>query len=265
MPVVVTQTWNGAQVEGADNGSISSDYFITGTSDEFVAYAALNAATAAAFGGFVKDGVTIDRRLDATSWAGSVSWGPFETKAVGDSSFSFDTGGGSAHVATSLATVSATKAAGMPAAPNFRGAIGVTDDGVEGVDITAPAYNFQETHFFDVAYVTAAYKITLFTLTGAWNAGVYKGFAIGECMFAGASGSLKDHSMWEITYKFVCLPNIVNLAVGPITVPLKRGHDHVWLRYREVEDAAAGHLGRQPIAAYVEQVSPSGNLALLGI
>ncbi len=36
-------------------------------------------------------------------------------------------------------------------APNFGGAIGVTQDNVEGVDIYVPVYNFSETHHIDPA------------------------------------------------------------------------------------------------------------------
>lgn len=261
----VLQTWDGAKIVAAESPSIVSEYHIFDEPDEFLAEAALNATTPNILGLWVKKSVSIDGRVGWQTWKGTVEWGAFEQNEIGDSSFSFDTSGGTAHIQTSLATLSSTAAAGMPAAPNFQGAIGVTDDGVEGVDITAPAYTFEETHFFDVAAIGAAYKLTLFSLTGAWNNAPYKGFATGECMFLGASGSLKDHTKWEINYRFSAQPNISPFQFGPIVVPLKRGWDYVWGRYREVEDAAAGHLARRPIAAYVEQVSPSGSLVLLGI
>ena len=76
---------------------------------------------------------------------------------------------------------------------------------------------------------------------------------------------MKDWETWEITYKFTASPNASSFSVGPITVPFKRGHDYLWVRYREVEDATAGHLARRPIAAYVEQVYEFGNMGLLGI
>jgi hypothetical protein len=265
MPTVIAQRWEGAKVIGAEDSEIESEYLVTGTNDEFVAQADLDAWTALNVFGLIKKSVTIEERISEYAWGGTVKWGRFEPLELGDSQYSFDTGGGTAHVATSIATLSRTAAPGVPAAPNFQNAIGVTDNGVDGTDITAPAYAFEETHIIDGTVVTAAYKSTLFFLTGAWNNAAYKGFAVGECMFKGASGTLKDYAVWEITYKFVCIPNKSSFAAGPITVPLKRGHDYLWVRYREVEDAVAGHLARRPIAAYVEQVSPSGNLALIGI
>lgn len=265
MPTTVSQKWQGAKIVEAEDSEIEIEYLIFGTTDEFVAQADLDAATALNVFGLIKKSVTIDERVNANTWSGTVKWGKFEPLDLGDSQFSFDTTGGTAHVQTSIATLSGTPAPGIPFAPDFQNAIGVTDNGVDGIDITAPAYAFQETHIVDNTTVTAAYKNTLFSLTGAWNNAPYKGFAVGECMFKGASGTLKDYLVWEITYKFEAIPNKIAFTAGPIVVPLKRGWDYLWLRYREVEDAAAGHLARRPIAAYVEQVSPSGNLSLLGI
>ena len=265
MTITVSQRWQGAKLVEADSSTAEAEYIIRGTDDEVAAQAALDSATALVLFNLVKKSVSVEERLSENAWGGTVKWGQFEPKEIGDSTFTFDTGGGSAHVQTSIATLSATPAPGVPAAPDFQNAIGVTDSGVEGIDITAPAYTFSESHIIDAAAVTAAYKATLFSLTGAWNNAAFKGFDAGEVMFMGASGNLRDYQTWEINFKFSAQPNFVNLAVGPIVVPLKRGWDYLWVRFREVEDAPSGHLARVPIAAYVEQVAPSGNLSLLGI
>ena len=76
--------------------------------------------------------------------------------------------------------------------PDFGGAIGVTHDNVEGVDITIPVYSFPETHFLDAAFVTPGYYGTLFNLTGKVNDASFKGLAAGECLFLGASGSIRS-------------------------------------------------------------------------
>jgi len=68
-------------------------------------------------------------------------------------------------------------------------AIGVTDTGVEGVEIVVPVYNFSETHYLPDGQVTQGYKLTLFGLTGKVNNGSFRGFAAGEVLFLGASGS----------------------------------------------------------------------------
>jgi hypothetical protein len=47
-------------------------------------------------------------------------------------------------------------------APDFGGAIGVTADGVEGVDITVPVFQFSETHYFTDDAGDPSYKGALF-------------------------------------------------------------------------------------------------------
>jgi len=77
-----------------------------------------------------------------------------------ESTYTFDTGGGTQHITQSFKTKGSYPAPGF-AAPDFRGAIGVTHEDVEGVDITVPVYNFSETHYIDDALVEDAVAKTL--------------------------------------------------------------------------------------------------------
>lgn len=182
---------------------------------------------------------------------------------VGESSFSFDTSGGTQHVTQSLATVHRYAASGT--APDFGGAVGVTHDNVEGVDITIPVYSFAETHYLAASFVTQAYKGTLFNLTGKVNSGSFKGLAAGECLFLGASGSKRGADDWEITYRFAGSPNRTGLVVGPISGIAKKGWEYMWVRYADSEDVAAKAIVKKPIAVYIERVYDEGNFAALGI
>jgi len=118
-----------------------------------------------------------------------------------------------------------SRAASGTTAPDFGGAMwggGVTADGVEGVDITVPVYQFSETHYRTDAQVTGAYKGAIFTCTGKTNAGAFKSFAAGEVLFLGATGSKRGDGPdddWEITFRFAppASPNQVGLSVGSIT------------------------------------------------
>lgn len=265
MPITVEQKWQGSRLSGSNfDGSIDSEYYIRGTNDEFVARTNLDSATAATVGSLIKKDVNIDKRLGEEEWLGSVRWGMLERKDTGDSQFSFDTSGGSQRITQALSTIQKVAAAGT--APDFKGAIGVTENSVEGVDITVPVYNFEETHYIDAATVTAAYKNTLFTLTGQVNSLAFKGFSAGEVLFLGASGSARRHDQWEITFKFSASPNVTGLTVGPdISGVNKEGWDYLWVRYQDEEDGAANKLVRVPEAAYVERVYNRGDLNLLGI
>lgn len=128
-----------------------------------------------------------------------------------------------------------------------------------------PVYNFSETHYIDAALMTGAYKAALFFLTGAVNNAPFRGFAAGEVLFLGASGSKRGQDDWEIRFRFAASPNVTGLVVGSITGINKRGWEYLWGRYADAEDTAAKALVKRPVAAYVEQVYPYGDFSGLGI
>ena len=111
--------------------------------------------------------------------------------------------------------------------------------------------------------MNGAYKATLFGLTGRVNNAGFKGFAAGEVLFLGASGSQRGEEDWEITYRFAASPNVAGLTIGDITGINKKGWEYIWVRYADAEDEKV--LVKQPIAVYVEKVYDEGNFAGLGI
>ena len=195
-------------------------------------------------------------------WEVSVRYGKLEPKETGQSSYSFDTGGGNQKITQSLQTINSYAPPGEDP-PDFKGAIGVSTDSVEGTDITIPVFNFTETHYVPVALLTGAYKVVLFYLTGRVNHAPFKGFARGEVLFQGASGSQRGQEDWEITFSFAASPNATGLTVGDITDIDKKGWEYLWVRYQDSEDADV--LVKQPAAVYVEQVYLYGDFSLLGI
>ncbi len=261
--VTVTEKWDSRETTISDDSSVDLRYVIRGTDDDATANSALLAASPVLYGGLIWQSLHTER-IAEDAWEGSVRYGLLEPPETGDSSFSFDTGGGSQHVTQALTTVGSYAAPGQ-AAPNFKGAIGVTPGSVDGVDITVPVYNFAETHYIDTLLVTAGYKATLFFLTGTVNNAPFRGFAAGEVLFLGASGSKRGQDDWEITYRFAASPNVTGLVVGDITGIAKKGWEYLWVRYQDEEDTAAKALVKRPVAAYVEQVYPLGDFSGLGI
>ncbi|MCG3179669.1 MAG: hypothetical protein BIFFINMI_02010 [Phycisphaerae bacterium] len=253
-----------------DNGSYAPEYLIFGTDSEDAASAALWAEAphqVTTQTGHVLVLKTVSVQYHAPDvWSGTANYGPPETKdkEPGESSFSFDTSGGTQHVTQSLATVGNYAPAGQTA-PDFKGAIGVTKDAVEGVDITVPVYSFSETYVFADADVTLAYRGVLFALTGKVNNAAFKGCAAGECLFLGASGSKRGDGDWEISFKFAASPNKTNITVGDITVPAKKGWEYLWVRYEDKEDANAKILVKRPLSAHIEKVYSDGDFSQLGI
>ncbi len=234
-------------------------YIVQGTDDDLQVRALVAATAPTTYAGLKRDNFTLET-FGAGIWECKVHYIEFSS----ESQFSFDTGGGTQHITQSRANVQRQAAPGF-VAPNFLGAIGVSNDRVDGTDITVPVFNFTETHYLDDALVDGAYKLALFHLTGKVNGNPFKGFAAGEVLFLGASGSKRGFDDWEITFRFAASPNAINLSLGAITGINKEGWHYLWIRFVDDEDVAAKSLIKRPVAAYVEQVYDYGNFSSLGI
>lgn len=207
-------------------------------------------------------------------WNAVAKYGKKEPQKTGDpengkheSSFSFDTTGGTRHVKHSIRTVQRYGTSGKTP-PDFKGLIGVNDDKVEGCDVVAPAFAFSESHRVPSSFVTGAYKNKIYLLTGKVNAAQFtradgQTFAPGECQFLGASGSKRGTEGWEITYKFTASVNASGLVIGDITGIAKEGFHYLWVRWQEVENAKT--LVKQPESIHVEQVVEYGHFGDLKI
>ncbi len=238
-------------------------YIVQGTADDLAAMQAVRGTAPTTHNDLERGEISLEP-VAATRWEATVQYNTADTELEeGESSFSFDTGGGSQHITQSLSTVNKYVASGT--APDFKGAIGVTKDSVEGVDITVPVYTFSETHILADADVDDTYKGKLFSLTGKTNDDTFKGFAIGEVLFQGASGSKRGNGDWEITFNFAASPNKTGLTVGDITAVAKKGWEYLWVRYEDAVDATAGAMVKKPLAAYIEKVYDAGDFSDLGI
>ena len=249
--------------EGVDNPSVDLHYIVQGTEDDGQVRTLVESTVPAFYAGLVFQSYHIAHQGGGI-WDVTVRYGQIEPKDTGASTFFFETGGGTQHITQSIQTVNRYAPPGKTA-PDFKGAIGVTSDAVEGTDITVPIYQFTETHYIPADLVTGAYKATLFALTGKVNNGPFRGFAAGEVLFLGASGAKRGHADWEITFRFAASPNVTGLQVGDIPGINKKGWEYLWVRYADDQDSAANALVKRPVAAYVEQVYQYGDFSLLGI
>ena len=270
MPITVEEKFDSRRVTRGQNDSVELAYLVRGTDDDVEAREALEAESPPVHDGLPRLSVGIEP-VGPSLWDGVARYGPLNIEsapppATGESIFSFDTVGGTQRITQSRETIDSYARPGETA-PDFQGAIGVTQDGVEGVDIAVPVYNFAETHYLADAVVTPQFKGAVFALTGKVNNAAFKGFAAGEVLFLGASGSKRGSSGgdWEIAFRFAASPNATNLTIGEITGINKKGWEYLWVRYADAVDDTAGALVKRPVAAYVERVYESGNFALLGI
>lgn len=259
-------------VGGASGASAERLYIVSGETDPIQArLAVLDEAPVSfdPFGGGVflllRDSIAIEP-INLTAAGATDVWHAvvtYTTKQPAQARYAFETGGGQQQITQSRATTRYAKPG--TTAPDFKGAIGVTENGVEGVSIAVPIYNFSETHTFSDAAVSLAYRLTLFNLTGKVNAGQFKGFQPGEVLFLGAAADQAGLGDVAITFSFAAAPNVTGLVVGDITGISKRGWEYLWIRYEDTEDANAKALVKTPTAVYVEQVYAYGDFALLGI
>ena len=187
MAVIIERYDSRETTVGVENPSVDLLYMVAGTEDDAAVRATVEATIPAIYAGLVFQSYHIAHQGGGV-WEVSVRYGKREPKETGQSSYSFDTGGGTTHITQSLETVGSYAPPGEDP-PDFKGAIGVSTESVDGTDITIPVFNFKETHYIPAALITPAYKVILFQLTGKVNAFPFKGFAPGEVLFLGASGS----------------------------------------------------------------------------
>ncbi len=286
MPITVEEKLESRQSTTGQNASVDLIYIVRGSDDDIQIKSAVDTNSPSDHDGLEKQSIHIEP-IGPQLWEATVRYGiPGGTNApppeTGESSFSFDTGGGNQHITQSLQTVGSYAATGMPGTPDFQGAIGVADasGGIDGVDITVPVYQFSETHYIDDSVVTLAYRGTLFNLTGKTNDAPFKGLSAGEGLFLGASGTKRGSASggtsggggapgsmgdWEITFRFAASPNRTGMTIGGITGIDKKGWEYIWVRYADVEDTTALVIVKKPVAVYVEKVYEEGDFAALGI
>ena len=255
-----------------DQNSVELQYNVMDAADEAEALAALAAQSPATWNGLVRKNCRVEPVGDGSScWNGTVTYGGATTsKQEGSKSLSFDTTGGTQHITQAKEHISTTYYEG-DTPPNFQGAIGVTDDSVEGCDITVPVFSFSVTKYMSKSAMTSEYVGYLFTLTGKTNSeevsitvnGLTLLFAVGELLFLGASGSARGDDSWEVTFRFAASPNATDLSVGGITVPAKGGWEYMWVQYKDAKDTGANCVLKKPKRVIVDRVYDSGNLALL--
>jgi hypothetical protein len=177
-------------------------------------------------------------------------------------SVSFEVAGSQTKMTCSHGTRGGWAANGSPR--NYGGLIGVTNDGVEGVDIDTAVSTFCETVSFYPWFLTSSYVAFLARAYGCINSSPFRGFAAGEVRFLGASGSYKQNDkIAELTFKFAVSPNAMNIRVGNMTIPFKYGWDYLWVRWAEMK--RNGICVKVPIEAYVEKVYQDMNFYALGI
>lgn len=272
--------------------TMQRSYKVFGTDDDVAVHADANAriSTLEPYWNYPGTNVNLRAESYSISYLGDKAWQitvSYEKIGADDDTQnepkrrarSFDTSGGTAHI-TQAQTFGSSNLGDFErqypgTASNMSGAIGVSGDSVEGVDIVIPALTWTEVFDVPDKYVTSAYIKKVAELTGTVNNGGFRTFAAGEVLFVGCSGSHewdeeKGSGPWSLSYKFVASPNAgagqtrPAITVGTITGIEKKGHEYMWVRYDNKVDNK-NSLILHPKAVYVNRVYPQADFSGLGI
>lgn len=260
-------------------------YKVFGTANDVELHAAINAEISNGNYGWQYPGVS-DAQLWVESYSvaflGDNAWQVtinYEKKGAEPQqqdplkrSRSFDTTGGTMHM-TQAYSVGAGDTLDFEkrypsTATNMSGAIGVDDNGVNGVDVVTPMLQWTETYDVPSAYVSGNYIRGVAAVTGTVNNASFRGFQAGEVLFMGCSGSQewdqqKGNGPWSLSYKFAGSKNVSGVTIGSISGIQKNGHEYLWVRYETAE--SGGSLIKRPKAVYVSAVYKSSDFSQLGI
>jgi hypothetical protein len=267
MAITVEERFKSRQGSAIENERL---YLAVGDDDDAAIRDAVDAAAPSTSDAGVKmsDKITVEQ-IAGDTWFAVVPYGAvsFDTSPAqtGESVFSFNTGGSTIHVQTSLSTVGAYPTSGTPSAAtsDYKNLIGVNQDGeAEGVDITQPAYAFSETKYISNSSMTVSYRSKLYRLTGrvnnaSWVNDAGDTFAAGEVLFLGVSGSRRGRNGdWELTFNFAAAPNVTGLTVGDVTGVAKKGWEYLWTENKTETTGSGGNKRNvtRPVRVYVEQV-----------
>jgi hypothetical protein len=152
--------------------------------------------------------------------------------------------------------------------PNYQGAINVSPNGVEGVDVVVPKFEFTIDKVLPKGTLYFDYLKVLMQLTGTVNGAPFGPFARGEVLYLGADFSVKGGGDTSFNHKFVGSPNRTTangnaLSFGDITNVEKLGHEYLWVDYVAAE--SQGFVIRQPRSVHVHQVYPFADFTALRI
>lgn len=180
-------------------------------------------------------------------------------------SIAWDTTGNTEHITQGLEAE-----VRVPAnAADFKAAINVNGDGVDGIDVVRPAMRYSETWILPVATAVGdTYVRAVFGLTGTVNLNSFRAFGPGNVLFLGARAQWQgDVPYVAVTYEFEARREQTQANNGQFTVPGiaggvdKLGWEHVWIAYEP--EANNNRIVRKPIAMYKNKVYPQKDWAPL--
>ena len=246
--------------------SLTIPFRLVGEDDPLTARTIALAEAPTLFGYYLRNAVKL-RGLGVGIWDVDAEYGLSDKKEPeeGDYKWNFDTTGATKHITHAVEHISTYPSSNPP--HDHKGAIGVTDDSVEGVDVPDKAFKWTETWPLPLAGFGFFYSAVLGQLNGRMNAAYFRGFAAGTVRFDGASGGKSDKAdgLVEITFNFAHSPSESGLSIGPITGVTKIGWDYLWVRYKSVDNSEKKETAMEPVQVEVDRVLYPLDFSIFGI
>ena len=145
--------------------------------------------------------------------------------------------------------------------PDFGGAIGVSDDSINGVDIESPQGTFSYTLTESTAFFTPAYLAAVESIVGHVNSTAFLLRDVGEVLFLGASGSVSLSGDSSLTFRFARSANRGNFTVQGVTIGAKLGWQYLEPIYERTKDDVAKRISRKLLGFSVHTVYPTADFA----
>jgi len=170
-----------------------------------------------------------------------------------------------ANAALAAATAAAADiVAGANGVPDFKRAINVTENSVEGVDVPDRKMEFSINKKLARSAIPGSYVMELYDLQNTLNDDVYTivyngqtlTFMPGTLMFTGFPFKMTSERVLDITYKFSAVRSILlsdDFHIGNSGPIVKTGWEYTWVYYRDRQDTTSNRVIRQPISVNVER------------
>jgi hypothetical protein len=120
--------------------------------------------------------------------------------------------------------------------PNYEGAINVTPERIEGVEVDVAGFVYQVRKIMADDQITQLFIRNSFLSTSRVNAATWRGFRAGELRLVAVDAQQRDSESWEVTWEFLAEENLQDITIGDIEGVAKLGHEYAWVRHREIVD-----------------------------
>ena len=245
----------------ATGSTITRKYVASDYSTEALAIAAVHTAAPSTIGDLERrDGETRIDEFKEDHYTATVTWRLNEPSS--GLNYSFTLGGNSFFRDFAIAQTGYWTGGASWNADH----VGINYDGerVNGVTLPPrPGLEFTIPRLKPIADVDNAYIDAVSDLLLTTNDATFEGFAAGEVLFLGLTGTRQGDGDWQLYYKFGRNPNETGLSVGKepgdITGIAKEGWEYLWVLYRPYEDTTRKFLATNPHSAYVAQVFYEGD------